>query len=193
MSQPVDLEELTRLHELSKTETLVSYRPHGVAFNVALLESFPALRDELVRLREEREQWRMSSVCREYKRQLDEAKVLLESLVEMDDDMNAEDNPDQGTYTGAYYSYYKGQSKKWQAARTFLASLAGSCNNCNDTGTGTFAGDPCHVCKPQQQEQPTQGEVCIHDWQLHQGAVVYKCTKCGDKTTTPPEVEGGAL
>lgn len=210
--QPVDLEELTRLYD--KYEVTPFHGASRTLFFVAISDAFPALRDELLQYRS----GAVKQIVSEINKQVDDSVALRKENAEMRDelvrlrerDKNAEAKQRRAMLKNIsirrQLDEAKGLLRTWHAVSqntelgvhiaedttAFLASLAGSCNNCNDTGTGTFAGDPCHVCKPQQQEQPTQREACLHNWQLSQGAVVYKCTKCGDKTTTPPqEVEGG--
>jgi hypothetical protein len=48
---------------------------------------------------------------------------VLKRLVECDDEMNDEENPDKGTYPGAYYAYYKGKFKLWEEARARLEEV----------------------------------------------------------------------
>jgi hypothetical protein len=54
-----------------------------------------------------------------------ELREALKSLTALDDRMNDENNYDAGTFTGAYYAYYKGEYKTWEAARAALAKSEG--------------------------------------------------------------------
>ncbi len=49
-------------------------------------------------------------------------RAILKKLVAMDDMMNDEDYDECGTYAGAYYSYYKGESATWDEARALLTN-----------------------------------------------------------------------
>jgi hypothetical protein len=49
-------------------------------------------------------------------------REVLKPLVKMDDLMNDESWDEGGTYSGAYYAYYKGNSKKWAAAKESLTT-----------------------------------------------------------------------
>ena len=45
---------------------------------------------------------------------------VLKKIVSFDDRMNDPTREDSGTYSGAYYAYYKGNFKVWEEARSFL-------------------------------------------------------------------------
>jgi len=71
----------------------------------------------------------LAGEAKKMERELNEANAdrlrlreALKPLVKMDDLMNDESWDEGGTYSGAYYAYYKGNSKKWAAAKESLTT-----------------------------------------------------------------------
>ena len=49
-----------------------------------------------------------------------ELREALQFLIALDDRMNDPEYEESGTYMGAYYAYYKGEYKTWEAAKAAL-------------------------------------------------------------------------
>jgi hypothetical protein len=126
------MEKLQRERDELRRETIEQCRLLGMGGEreLKLIGEVERLKRELDEARTQ-EKWHFDNyvytqeLYNELREQMDALAKALEELIRLDDQMNDPDYEESGTYAGAYYCYYKGESRTWGNAREALAAVKG--------------------------------------------------------------------